>query len=178
MKFFTIPRIGRNGAARGQSDLDFGLGYSAPAERQWTSALPKNQEVWAYALGKTYSNLKGDRRLTTLMGIVYRRNEPETIEAFDMLLSEHLSSFQLAESYSGIAEEFSPWPVLRAMTRVEAENPKSRTTIHYVKFGDRWKVEGLSGGNPINPKKRSDGDYYSLNSPNGGPEIYGSIHSL
>lgn len=178
MKLFTNLGTKLNGAARRKSDLDFGFGYSSPGERRWTSTVPKNQEVWAYALEKTYTKLKGDRRLTTLMGIVYRRNEPETIEAFETLLSEHLSSFQLSEGFSGIAEEFSPWPVIGAMRKIESESPKPRTAIYYVKFGDRWKVEGLSGGNPINPKRRSDGDYYSLNSPRGGPEIYGNIHSL
>ncbi len=112
MKLFTNLGTKLNGAARKQSDLDFGFGYSSPAERRWTSTAPKNQEVWTYALEKTYTKLKGDRRLTTLMGIVYRRHEPETVEAFDTLLSEHLLSFQMSERLPKTFNEFSPWRVV------------------------------------------------------------------
>lgn len=177
MKFFTNLGARPSGTTRKQSDLDFGFGYSPPGERRWTSTVPKNQEVWAYALEKTYTKLKGHRRLTALMGIVYRWNEPETIEAFDTLLSEHLLSFQMSESPPENFNEFSPWRVVRAMGELELKAQRPRRTIHYVKFGEKWSIRGL-GCSPINLKKPSDGDYYSLSSPPNGAEIYGAASSL
>ncbi len=60
---------------------------------------------------------------------------------------------------------------------LESQRPRQKT-IHYVKFGEKWSIQGLGGGSYVNPKIPCDGDYYSLSSPLNGAEIYGAASSL
>lgn len=70
---------------------DFGHGYKPPSHWQASdSPDPKSPEVWAHALERTWKAFGRDPRLAALMGMVYRFQEPETVDECDRILDEHI----------------------------------------------------------------------------------------
>lgn len=72
---------------------EFDHGYSRPTYgRQQTN--PRYPDVWKHAVEKSHEEFAADLRLATLMGIIYRLQEPKTTEEFDRILSDQIASLR------------------------------------------------------------------------------------
>jgi hypothetical protein len=122
---FVMFMLGKQRYSKQQYEREFDHGYSRPTYgRQETN--PKYPDVWKYALKKSYEEFATDLRLATLMGIIYRFQEPKTTEEFDWILSDHIASLRRQPDSS------------ENMTAVRLWNPANVIDFldeHYKKHG-------------------------------------------
>src|SRR5262249_1266424 len=85
--------LGKFSYTKQQYEREFDHGYSRPTYGR-RDPVPKHPEVWKHAVEKSHEAFATDLRLATLMGMIYRFQEPKTPAEFDQILSDQMASLR------------------------------------------------------------------------------------
>jgi hypothetical protein len=151
--------LGKFTYSKQQYEREFDHGYSRPTYgRQET--IPTHPEVWKHAIEKSYEEFATDLRLATLMGIIYRLQEPKTNEEFDWILSEQIASLHGepdSPENAAAVRWWNPASVIAFLDGYHGEHGAGGFTHYYVNEKGRsseWRILKL-GKSDFKPEGRT-----------------------